>query len=356
MGEARGRSGSIPSAARRKKSKRKKAKRKARISWWARVSAAVLAAGALAGAATAIIGLWPEPDPVDRVTITSANLLAQPLSDYVATVKIRPLEDAEGADVIEPFAAVPHLRWTGGAATAGPTPSGSGRSTDSPTGTRSATTSSSPTSSSSTGSSPSTTEPTTFAPTTAPTSSSDSPVQAPPAILDVPIDVREQLNDAIVSSPVLEGFVLPDDLPDIPGLVAFALQNAVGEQGQPIPTEEAAQNLSARLERVRTVPSGGRRNPLGVRATVDLEMEGLRGVDLFLYWRLQSAGGATPVPDLWAQATPAFRLTPGTTLDSASVDVWVPLPRAQGPYVLDFLVIHDPQEAPLESFRSDPFD
>lgn len=79
-------------------------------------------------------------------------------------------------------------------------------------------------------------------------------------------------------------------------------------------------------------------------------------------WTCSSTGACNrpvvrpPVPDLWAQATPAFRLTPGTTLDSASVDVWVPLPRAQGPYVLDFLVIHDPQEAPLESFRSDPFD
>jgi hypothetical protein len=62
------------------------------------------------------------------------------------------------------------------------------------------------------------------------------------------------------------------------------------------------------------------------------------------------------VPEDWAQATPACRLTPGTELDSASLDTWVPLPTATGPYQVDVLVVHEASQARLGSFRTVPFD
>ena len=83
-----------------------------------------------------------------------------------------------------------------------------------------------------------------------------------------------------------------------------------------------ARNLTARLEQMRSVPQEGRRDPLGVRVTVDLELQGLRGVDLY----------------------------------SASVDAWVPLPEAPGPYRLELLVTDGTAAATLDNLHSEPFD
>ena len=175
-------------------------------------------------------------------------------------------------------------------------------------------------------------------------------------MLDVPVDIRERIYGDMRRATVLDRFALPDGITTLPEAIPFTIQEAVSEEGDPLPPEEAARNLAARLEQVRSVPTEGGRDPLGVRVTVDLEMEGLRGENLLLYWRLLPAGGTTPVPDVFAQATPAFRLTPGSELDSATLDVWVPLPEAPGPYAVDLLVMHEAPSAPLESFRSEPFD
>jgi hypothetical protein len=80
----------------------------------------------------------------------------------------------------------------------------------------------------------------------------------------------------------------------------------------------------------------GQLDLLGVRATVNMELEGLRGESLVLYWRFSRTWGATPLSAMWAQVTPAFLLKPGTQLDSASVDIWISLPDQVGPFVLDF--------------------
>jgi hypothetical protein len=179
----------------------------------------------------------------------------------------------------------------------------------------------------------------------------------PPAILDVPTDVRNRFNNALHAAPELREFALPPELvpgPNPPG-VAFAWASGTDKNGDPLPVEEAARNLAAELQQVRSVPNEGKRDPVGVRVTVDLELQGLRGVHLYLYWRLLPAGGPNPVPDVLAAATPAFMITAGSDLDSASVDVWVPLPKDPGPYQLELLATEGTDAAPLDSFHSAPF-
>ena len=83
--------------------------RKKKPAWWRRVGAAVLALGALAGAVTAVLVLRPGSDPAAKVTISSVEVVSQPLSTFAATATIRPLG---GGNLINPFGALPDLRST----------------------------------------------------------------------------------------------------------------------------------------------------------------------------------------------------------------------------------------------------
>ncbi|MGY1712009.1 hypothetical protein ACI8AC_21125 [Geodermatophilus sp. SYSU D00758] len=143
---------------------------------------------------------------------------------------------------------------------------------------------------------------------------------------------------------------------DLPASVVLALtQDTVDAQGQPVPATVAAERLASRLDVVRSVPKAGRRDPVGVVATINFEVEGLRGRSLVLYWRLLPAGEGVVVPDQWAQPTPAARLTAGTESDTGVLEIWVPLPAAGGQYTLDLFVLIEPEHAQLASFRTDPF-
>jgi hypothetical protein len=121
------------------------------------------------------------------------------------------------------------------------------------------------------------------------------------------------------------------------------------------PVEKAAEQVAASLEQVRSVAKQGKRDPLGVRLNVDLELQGLRGVDLYVYWHLLPSG-PSPVPSELAVPTPAVKITPGTDLDSAAVDAWVPLPVASGPYKAELLVTDGTHADPLDRSTSEPFD
>jgi hypothetical protein len=89
---------------------------------------------------------------------------------------------------------------------------------------------------------------------------------------------------------------------------------------------------------------------------VNMELEGLRGETLVLYWRLSPTQEAAPLPAVWAQVTPACLMKPGSQLDSASVDIWIPLPDQIGPFVLDFIVGKLPEGIALTTNRTDAFD
>ena len=180
-------------------------------------------------------------------------------------------------------------------------------------------------------------------------------------MLDVSSETRKQLNVALSASPELNSFVLPEKLLAAPftrpgrGRVLPADPFAADQNGHALPVQEAARNLADRLEQVRSLPNQGKRDALGVRVSVDLELQGLRGVDLYLYWRLLPAG-SNPVPENLAVATPACMITAGTDRDFASVSDWVPLPEDPGPYKVELLVTDGTDAAPLDSLSSEPFD
>ena len=145
---------------------------------------------------------------------------------------------------------------------------------------------------------------------------------------------------------------------------AYATVEQVGwpvitdDQGRPLPPEVAAAKLAAKLNTGRSVPFQGKSaklDPVGALVTVNMELEGLRHRSLLLFWRLFPANGAAPLPQGWWKTTVAYRITPGTDHDSASLDMWVPLPKAQEPYTLDLIVALESNGARLASYETATF-
>ena len=323
-------------------------------SWLRRISAGVLGAGALAAAISAVIGLWPSPDPVDKVTITSAHLSwPEPLSAYGSAT-------GDDSGTAAPLGAQPTLgavpaRYT---TTSAPPPS-AGR-TSSTTTTASSSTSSTPTATGSTGTTGRSSSPTSTSETYEPSTTEDTPEVAtptvePPDVLRLPPSVRDHFYEEIVADPALAEYALPPHLPGESVVFICWGSNVVGKDGQPVPPAQAAQQFAARLADVRTQPVEGRLDPLGVRVTVDMEIEGLRDQPLLLYWRMVPAGGTTPLAPDWGRPTASYIVTAGTERDTATIEVWVPLPEAAGPYELDLLVGEQSAGLPLASYRTDAF-
>ena len=129
--------------------------------------------------------------------------------------------------------------------------------------------------------------------------------------------------------------------------------------GNPLPPAVAAARLAARLDAGRSIAVHGKlhgkRDPVGALVTVNMELEGLRSQPLLLLWRLFPANGASHLPDGWWKTTAAYQLTPSTDHDSASLDMWVPLPKGKGRYTLSVLVALESKGAPLTSYDTAAF-
>ncbi|WP_175551889.1 hypothetical protein [Geodermatophilus amargosae] len=148
---------------------------------------------------------------------------------------------------------------------------------------------------------------------------------------------------------VLGEYELPGDASRF---LVFA-QDIVDPQGEFLPAPEAAERLAARLEDVRNEPKQGKRDLLGVRVAVNLEVQGLLDEPLVLFSRLIPAEG-TVIPEIWAQAMPICWFVANTEDDVGTLDVWVPLPEAAGLYQID-LIIAKPNalDVPLTSKRTE---
>jgi hypothetical protein len=86
-----------------------------------------------------------------------------------------------------------------------------------------------------------------------------------------------------------------------------------------------------------------------------MDLQGLRGQHLLLFWRLFPADGTRPLPHGWWKTTVAYRLTPGTDHDSASLDMWVPVPKAKGPYTINLIMALESNDARLASYDTAAF-
>jgi hypothetical protein len=99
--------------------------------------------------------------------------------------------------------------------------------------------------------------------------------------------------------------------------------------------------------------SGSRWQPLGELVSVNLELAGLKGQRVVLSWPIYPENGSTGLPEKWLGNFVAYRLVATTDDDTGTLDMWIPLPRQQGPYFIRVtLALGD---ADLASMSSGPF-
>jgi hypothetical protein len=329
------------------------------------------------------VSLGPEPDPVDRAVITSFQVTGpEQLSGFNPTVMISPRRSATAAPgPPDPFESEPGTPLGPGRAeparfleTAEPVASapavttGAEQSNSAPATGASETpgTGGTPTSPYSTGSGTSAVTTDTTEPSMA-TSISAPPPGVPP-IVGLSDRLRAQLYDDIRAQEVLGSFALPERAPvspppppnpkNAPGQLSrpFSLVtvDAVDENGNPVPPQEAAKQLAVRLAMVRSTPTPEGQDPLGMRVTVNLEIEGLRDQTLLLYWRLVQAG-PTQVPGAWAEWVPAAEIIAASERDGGFATMWVPLPDEPGPYRAEVVLMQESSSARLNSQLTEPF-
>jgi hypothetical protein len=99
--------------------------------------------------------------------------------------------------------------------------------------------------------------------------------------------------------------------------------------------------------------SGSRWQPLGELVSVNLELAGLKGQTVVLSWSIYPENGSNSLPKQWLGDFVAYRLVATTDDDTGTLDMWIPLPRQQGPYFIRAtLALGD---ADLASMSSGPF-
>jgi len=81
--------------------------------------------------------------------------------------------------------------------------------------------------------------------------------------------------------------------------------------------------------------------PLGVRVSADLRLEGLRGEQLRLSWSVLQRSGKTPLPAAWLKTNYGYIIEPVSDSDTVNVDFWVPRPKARGKYLISVTVIDE---------------
>lgn len=146
---------------------------------------------------------------------------------------------------------------------------------------------------------------------------------------------------------------------------AFTAQMTVDPEGNDVPADQVADRLIEFFDQVRSVPTSvpaddaGQESlvmePVGASVTANLELEGLRGRELRLFWTIFRTGGdGTPLFGRWLGDTPVYRIQPQNDLVSTSVRLWVPLPEAPGSYIVQLTLASD--GSPLAAGNSNPFE
>lgn len=137
-------------------------------------------------------------------------------------------------------------------------------------------------------------------------------------------------------------------------VAALLTAAATDENGEPLPPDVAAERVIELLGETRTVEVGqGKRDPLGVLVDVNVELEGLRGRPVLLTWSIFPHDVGPPMFGSWLQTVAAYRLEASSNRDTASFDLWLPLPKEPGPYVARLQL--SVGEIRIASVRTDPF-
>jgi hypothetical protein len=101
-------------------------------------------------------------------------------------------------------------------------------------------------------------------------------------------------------------------------------------QGNLVAPGVAAERVVKVLKDARTTR---RKEPLGVVVSVDVELAGLRDKPVFLSWSMWQKNDTTRrLYGNWLNRNLAYRLKASTDRDTATLDLWIPLPKPPGPY------------------------
>jgi hypothetical protein len=141
----------------------------------------------------------------------------------------------------------------------------------------------------------------------------------------------------------------------------FVIVTSVNKHGQPVPQAVAAKSIIGILGQTQTVPSSqngapsSERDPLGELVSVNLELVGLRGQPVLLSWSIFQQEDKTNPFGKWLDGDFVIdRLEATTNDDTAALEMWIPLPKLPGPFVIRLSLSTD--GADLASADSSPFD
>ena len=123
--------------------------------------------------------------------------------------------------------------------------------------------------------------------------------------------------------------------------VRIVLTTSTDAQGNLVPPGVAARRLVGLLGHTQTVswPSGRqtggprhKREPLGELVSANVELAGFRGRTVFLSWSIFQKDNQDSLFGKWLSDFVAYRLQATTNDDTGTLEMWIPLPRAPGPY------------------------
>lgn len=292
-----------------------------------------MALGALAGAIGAILSLWPSPDPEDSAQLAVRVSSQIPLSEYRQRSVPTP----------------PQFRADPTAGSAGPTSEPATPTAQATPSSAATSTARRPTATSSTQAPPPSPAGSPRRGFTTPGASNLQDVQATTGRVRAHVDknvpqcdrtdeecrkLRSKLYNLIGSAPEV------------------VLGNAVDSEGKPVDPAVAADRVAKLLRGTRSTSRDD--EPLGAVVSADVELAGLRGRSVLLSWSMWQKGGDVRLHGEWLNSNLAYRLEPTTDKDTATVDLWVPLPKQPGPYFVRVDLHVD--RTRLASSDSEPFD
>jgi hypothetical protein len=316
--------------------------------WWNGVTKTILTAGALATAVAAVLSLWPKPDPENGARFLSVHTTpGVPFDEFRQRLTSG---HAQGVGMVPERVIARHVANQSDDLQAPADPTdvpGPGLSQGEP---------SAPPATSPAPDPEGTPRPATATPAPTLTASTSASQSRPSLNLanGVPADRIAQLTQDVCAG--IQSKEPDIDVPCKPASPAESVFPGVAldRRGNLVDTDVAVERVARLFNETRTSRStSGRIDPLGVVVTVDFELVGLRGRPIELSWSMWQTGGNARLYGEWLNTNLAYRVEPTSDRDTASLDIWIPLPKAPGSYYIRPILIAD--GATIASVATDPF-
>jgi hypothetical protein len=138
----------------------------------------------------------------------------------------------------------------------------------------------------------------------------------------------------------------------------IAIITPVNQHYQPVGPVTAARQIVGILENTQTADreSGHKREPLGELIKANVQLIGFEGQPVFLRWSISQMRSRTHAHlfSRWLRSDiVGYRLVATTENDTGAVNMWIPLPKVPGPYILHLDLTAEGSD--LISTNSPPF-